>query len=76
MRNNLEIMANILSLAKMGANKTRLVYGANLNFNIIKGYIQSVIAYQLLTKNGKLYCTTEKGKTFLVRYQNLKRMIS
>jgi predicted transcriptional regulator len=37
-RNDLEICADILRVARRGAKKTQIVYEANLNFKIVKKY--------------------------------------
>jgi len=66
-RNNLDIEADILDLASQGIRKTHLVYGANLNFNIVKKYLERLFNKGCLKKEGPLYFTTEKG----VEYMNL-----
>lgn len=38
-----EVAADILKVAQKGAIKTRIVYGANLNFGIIKKYLEKPI---------------------------------
>ena len=38
-RNNLDICADILRVSRGGAKKTHIVYRANLNFKIVKGYL-------------------------------------
>jgi len=43
-RNDLDICADILKVAKTGAKKTQIVYQANLNFKIVKKYLQRLIA--------------------------------
>ena len=63
-RNNLDIEADILAITRSGSVKTWIVYGANLNFNIVKKYIASLINRGLLTQEGKLYLTTERGEAY------------
>jgi len=46
MRGRLGIIIDILEIAKKGVNKTSIVYGANLNFQITKNYLA------LLLENG------------------------
>ena len=41
-RGRLEIARDILMIAKTGARPTELVYKANLNFNILKKYLQEM----------------------------------
>ena len=38
-RNDIDICADILKIARVGAKKTHLVYKANLNFEIVKKYL-------------------------------------
>ena len=64
-RNNLEIDADILRIAKDGARKTWIVYGANLNFNIIKGYLKGLLQAGRLRQAGPFYYTTEKGQDLI-----------
>ncbi len=64
-RNNLEIEADILDLSQRGTIKTHLVYGANLNFNIVKKYIKNLISRDLLRLEGKHYYTTVKGFEYM-----------
>lgn len=67
-RSNFEISADILKAAIDGAKKSHLVYQANLNFEIIKGYLKELTSSGLLTgpiNGSKLYTTTEKGIAFI-----------
>ncbi len=68
------IVSQILDTCSGGANKTRIVYQVNLNFQTVNPYIE------LLTKNGLierecgrivLYKTTDKG---LRLRENLKQL--
>lgn len=69
-RNNLDICADILQVARKGAKKTHLVYKANLNFNIVKKYIRGLIENELLYSQNGLYFTTDKGVEFLIYYRD------
>ncbi len=70
-RNNLDIYADILKISKNGAKKTHLVYKANLNFNIVKKYLKDLTSKNLLENNGNMYFITDKGTTFIERYNTL-----
>ena len=66
----LEIARDILEVAKTGNKPTALVYGANLNFNIIKGYLLELEASGLirvddLDGGSRIYTTTERGLIFM-----------
>jgi len=71
-RSGLDICADILEIARMGAKKTHIVYKANLNFRIVERYLRWLIERGLLRKKGeRLYVTTEEGLRFLQRYREL-----
>ncbi len=74
-RSNLEIVAEILRTAKKGAKKTRIVYGANLNFKMLNEYLEKLEAAGLIRHsedNGGLIETTEKGKEYLEWFRGLR----
>lgn len=64
-RNNLDIEADILTVALEGTRKTWIVYGANLNFSIVKKYLAGLIRKGCLEIDGNLYFTTPKGKDYI-----------
>ena len=74
-RGKLDVISEILRLAKHGSNKTHIVYHGNLNFQLLRNYIIG------LDKNGLIECrdtlikTTEKGKQYLILYEQLKTMV-
>jgi predicted transcriptional regulator len=75
-RSSFEISAEILRVAMGGAKKSHLVYQANLNFAIIKDYLQELTSSGLLTSpmNGsKLYTTTDKGIEFVNYLEGMKQ---
>ncbi len=74
-RSRLEIMAEILSCAKDGGNKTKIVYDAYLNFKQAEQYLNYLMEEELLTiysdENRTVYYTTEKGAKMLERFNDL-----
>ena len=72
-RSNLDVTVNILEAAQGGANKTRIVYGSNLNFEIVKGYINTLVNNGFLENDGKRYSTTERGVKFVEEYRELMK---
>ena len=69
-RNNYQISRDILALAIGGVNKTRIVYGANLNFKIAKPYLADLIVRGLIVQDGALYHTTGEGRAFIHQVAN------
>jgi len=74
-RSNYEIVADILRIAKKGARKTRIVYGANLNFKMLQEYMVRLEKAGLVASsqnNGGLVETTEKGREYLRKFRGLR----
>ncbi len=74
-RNEIDICADVLRIAKGGAKKTWIVYGANLNFKIVKGYLSRLIEPGLLVFRDDIYYTTDVGVKFLEFYGSLNSML-
>lgn len=72
-RDKKDIEAAILRIAETGAKKTQIVYQANLNFKIVKGYLERLIEQGYLVHDG-LFQTTPRGKEFLRRYDALTNL--
>ncbi len=74
-RSRFEIMVDILSSAKEGANKTKIVYEGMLNFKQAGEYLNFLIGVELLTtyleSNKTIYRTTDKGIEMLEKYKEL-----
>lgn len=70
-RNNLDICADILKVSRGGARKTHLVYRANLNFKIVKKYLDHLVDREFLDSDGGMFYLTEKGSQFIERYDSL-----
>ena len=68
----MDIIADILRIARKGAKKTRIVYGANLNFKLLNEYLERLREAGLITsdpeKRGMLK-TTDKGRKYLRHYE-------
>jgi len=77
-RSNFEIIAEILKIARRGAKRTRIVYGANLNFKMLKEYLGKLEEAGLITvlkEDGGIVRTTEKGYEFLQQFYGLKELL-
>jgi predicted transcriptional regulator len=74
-RSSTEIIAEILRIAKSGARKTRIVYGANINFRLLNEYLKRLErAGLIIEETGKttIIKTTEKGIEYLRQYESLE----
>ena len=74
-RSRIDIIIDVLEVAKMGVNKTSVVYKSNLNFKLAQKYLE------LLQKNGLVenrvdkYITTDKGRMFLQKAKEITLQI-
>jgi predicted transcriptional regulator len=68
-RDKLKIILDILDICNSSANKTKIVYRANLNFKMANLYLDIMTKEGLLEIDGgdsaKLYNTTAKGRELL-----------
>lgn len=76
----LDVAASILDVAntKVGVNKSRIVYKANLNFHRFERYIEVLMGKGLIEEHsgsGALLKTTERGREFLRRYGSMRELI-
>jgi len=69
-RSKLQIIADILLVAGKGAKKTRIMYQANLSYDLLKRYLAETLEAGLIVvdKDEKLYIITQKGEVFLKKY--------
>jgi len=80
-RSRLEVVADILTEALYGANKTRIMYRANLNFLRFHRYFSELLDKGLIVRENAsdgrvVYRTTDKGKRFLKIISNAEEIIS
>ena len=78
-RNSLEIVAEILRIAERGARKTRVVYGANINFKLLEKYLDLLNKAGLIEQEScekGVIQTSIKGEQFLEQYETLAIMIN
>ena len=72
-------MMDILAETSRGVNKTGIVYGANLNFNIVGRYLPLLIESGLVVRvdgeSGVVYRITERGREVLKNYREMKKFI-
>ena len=82
-RSDIDIMANILSVAKKGTKKTRIMYRCNLSHSQLQVYLQILREMEFLASHSKkedaklnYFKTTSKGFEFLDAYCVLKSLMT
>jgi predicted transcriptional regulator len=82
-RNDIDIMANILSVANKSTKKTRIMYRCNLSHKQLQAYLQLLLDMEFLESHLKKegakansFKTTSKGIKFLNAYCTLKNLMS
>ena len=74
-RSRLDIIADILSVAKEGSRPTRIMYQTNLSFRRQRAYLDDMVGMGLLearTHSPVMYFTTEQGREWLRNYEKIK----
>lgn len=78
-RDKLDIIAEILDIAKDGLLKTQIMYRANLSFAQLNEYLDFLTGMNLLgmekENRKKLYRTTEKGERYLQKYNDISYIL-
>lgn len=64
-RSRMDIIIDVLDVARMGVNKTSVVYRTNLNFRLAEKYLDLLQKHNLVENRSDKYITTDKGKIFL-----------
>ncbi len=77
-RDRIDIIADMLNVAIDSARKTKLMYQANLSYNVMQKYLgeitkASLVMYQ---SNTQSFALTPKGQEFLDYYREYSRMLS
>jgi len=81
-RGRIDIIADILDVAKKGTKKTRIMYTCNLSFRQLRAYLDLLLKKGFLSilksegEGSRIFKTTKKGLAFLKAYQTLQAVIS
>lgn len=70
-RSRIDIIIDILEVAKEEVHKTAIVYKANLNFTLADKYLAILQKHDLIENKSDKYTATEKGKKFLEKAKEL-----
>jgi predicted transcriptional regulator len=71
-RSKFDIVIAILDVVSGGATKTKIVYKANLNFNLATKYLDLLLERGLVRTNSRRYEITDEGKVFLEKAKELQ----
>lgn len=71
-RTKFDIVIAILDVVSGGANKTKIVYKANLNFNLATKYLDLLLEKGLVKTDSSRYEITDEGKVFLEKAKELQ----
>lgn len=72
----MDIYAEILTQAKEGVTKTRIMYQVNLSFFQLKKCLNELMSLKLIEIEALLYKTTMRGLHFLELYHEIKSLVS
>jgi predicted transcriptional regulator len=74
-RGRLDIIADILAVARQRAKKTQIMYQANLSYSLLTRYLAEIRRAYLIRFERKERCfvLTRKGLEFLERYKEYSR---
>ena len=70
-RSRIDIVVDILGVAKNGVNKTAIVYRTNINFTLAEKYLELLEKQGFPENNSEKYITTDKGKIFLQKAKEI-----
>jgi len=77
-RSRVEIVANMLSIARSGSLKTHLMYKANLSYVMVTEYLdylsKSGLIKRVILNGANAFQTTARGIEYLVTYDSLRRV--
>jgi predicted transcriptional regulator len=78
-RNELAVMRDVLNVCMRSANKTRIVYSANLNFSRLNRYLHVLLSLGFLAEKTEVdgsiyYRTTPAGVYFAEGCTNIEKM--
>ncbi len=75
-RSRLDIIIDILDVARGGVNKTTIVYKANLNFKLAEKYLDLLMKQGLVENHLDKFKTTDKGKVFLQKAREITQQLT
>jgi len=74
-RSRERILFEILKASRDPVNKTRIVFGCNLNFQIIEAYLEDLKASGMILEKDRRFQATIKGLEYVSRYRDLELLV-
>jgi predicted transcriptional regulator len=76
-RDTVYIIAEIIEITREGAQKTRIMYKANLSFTQLNDYLIFMIEQNFISKSedNKVYVATAKGIEYIRRHKQLTQLL-
>ena len=71
-RDRVSIIAAILEVANGGSSKTRIMFAANLSFNLLKKYLDLAVDSGFIRLDDSMYQLTERGREYLKEYRHFE----
>jgi predicted transcriptional regulator len=71
-RDRLSIVAAILEAANSGASKTRIMFLANLSYNLLEKYLDVALKAEFVRAENYKYSLTQEGREFLKQYRHFE----
>lgn len=74
-RRRLDIIADILDVARGNPRKTQIMFQANLSYKVLQKYLGEIMASSLVCfeDENQCYVLTDKGREFLDAYQKYSK---
>jgi predicted transcriptional regulator len=67
-RGYLDILADIMKVAKESTSKTHIMFRANLSYKLLEKYLEIAISNGFISSDKSRYRLTSQGKVFLEEY--------
>jgi len=75
-RDRLVIIVDILKAARYGIRKTGIMQNVNLSYDQLGRYLDVLISYGLMRKDGDIYKPTEKGLKLIEDFESIRASYS
>jgi len=75
-RDRLVIIVDILKAARHGIRKTGIMQNVNLSYDQLGRYLDVLISYGLMKKDGDIYKPTDKGLKLIEDFESIRASYS